>query len=405
MLNKTLLLIGTFDSKGEEYAYLKELAINKGLNVITMDFGVMGDPRGIESDIPSSLVAEAGGSTLAQLRETKDRGNAMVVMSQGVKKIIPQLYEEGKIDGILGMGGTGGTSVISVGMKELPVGFPKVLVSTAASGNTSNIVGTKDISLIPSVVDVAGINQISRKIYKEALGSIYGMLTMEQEEQSTQAKTIGISMFGNTTECVEKCRNLLSNEEVLVFHCTGIGGKTMEDLVEDGLIKAVLDITTTEWADEIAGGVFSAGSSRLEAPGKKGIPHLIVPGCIDMVNFGAEESVPNKFKNRKLKVWNPSVTLMRTTPEENMELGKIFAEKANKAQGQVKFLIPTKGFSILDSEGNDFWWPKADKAFIASLRSNLREDIVIEEVDANINDDIFAEKATEMLTSMMEVVK
>jgi uncharacterized protein (UPF0261 family) len=279
-----------------------------------------------------------------------------------------------------------------------------VLVSTAASGDTRAIVDTKDITLIPSVVDVAGVNRISRKIYEQAAGAICGMVEMKQEHAQQDRPIVAITMFGNTTECVNRCRDQLTQlgYECLIFHCTGIGGKTMEGLIRDGMVTALLDITTTEWADELCGGVFTAGPHRLEAAGEVGIPHLIVPGCIDMVNFGAMDTVPEKYRDRQLVVWNPSVTLMRTNVEENHRLGEIFAEKANAAKGPVRFLIPGKGVSILDSEGNDFWWPEADQAMFASLKSRLRKDIPVTDTDTNINDPAFADHAVAQLLEMLK---
>jgi uncharacterized protein (UPF0261 family) len=331
----------------------------------------------------------------------------MTMMGQGAAKLVRSLYDAGRLDGIMGMGGTGGTAVISAAMRELPVGVPKVLVSTAASGDTRSFLGTRDITLIPSVVDVAGVNRISRRIFTEAAGAICGMVEMAGTASASEREErpiIAVTMFGNTTPCVDRCREMLTARgyEVLVFHCTGVGGETMENLVRDGLVTAVLDITTTEWADELCGGVFTAGPTRLEAPGQVGIPHLIVPGCVDMVNFGPRETVPQKYEGRLFYVWNPTVTLMRTTVEENAALGRIFAEKANRARGPVACLLPLRGVSILDSEGQIFWWPEADWAMFDALKVNLRPGMPVEVMDANINDSAFADRAVQMLVQMME---
>jgi uncharacterized protein (UPF0261 family) len=402
--NKTVLLLGSFDTKGEEYAYVEQLVLNRGHHVLKVDIGVMGEPTNTKVDIGADKVAEMVGETLISLRSQGDRGAAMTAMAKGASKLIRRLYEDGKFDGILGMGGTGGSSVISAAMRNLPIGVPKVLVSTAASGDTRAMIGTKDITLIPSVVDVAGINRISIKIFHQAVGAVCGMIEMPEEQEGETKPIIAISMFGNTTTSVNNCREQLTKlgYEVLVFHCTGTGGKTMEDLVDNGLIEAVLDMTTTEWADELCGGVFAAGPTRLDAPGKNGVPHLIVPGCIDMVNFGPEETVPDKYKDRKVHVWNPSITLMRTTPEENAEMGRIFAEKANRALGPVAIMYPNKGVSMLDSEDNDFWWPEADQAFLSNLKKHIRGDIEVEEWDANINDEVFSNGAVQKLLQMMK---
>lgn len=401
---KTILLLGALDTKEEEYGFVQRLIEVRGFRTLTVNFGVMGEPRRIRVDVPAATVAEAGGASLQELRTRQDRGQAMRVMGAGAARIVRQLYDEGKFDGILGMGGTGGSSVVSAAMQALPVGVPKVLVSTAASGNTEPYVGTRDITMIPSIVDVAGINRISHIVFSRAAGAVCGMVDIPLPEAADQKPLIAASMFGNTTPCVDRCRQLLSERdyEVLVFHATGSGGRVMEGLVEDGLFTAVLDITTTEWADELCGGVFSAGPNRLAAPGKAGIPHLIVPGCVDMVNFGGWDTVPEKYGGRRFYEWNPSVTLMRTTPEENAEMGRIFAERANQAQSPVAFLLPLRGVSMLDSEGKEFWWPEADRAMFEALKANLRPDIPVEEMDANINDPEFADRAVAMLLAMLD---
>ena len=400
----TVLMIGALDTKGEEYAFLRSLIEGRGHAVLAMNTGVMDDPRDIEPDVSSNEVAEAGGATLESLRTAADRGHAMKVMSEGVATLARTLFDEGRFDGAIGMGGTGGTSVITTGLRALPIGVPKVMVSTAASGDTSAYVGTRDITMIPSVVDVAGVNRISRQIFARAAGAICGMVEMPVPTPSTEKKLITASMFGNTTPCVDRARAALeaNGYEVLVFHATGPGGQTMESLVADGLVAGVLDITTTEWADEICGGVFSAGPARLDAPGQAGIPHLIVPGCVDMANFGPRDTVPDRFADRLFYEWNPSVTLMRTTPEENAQLGRIFAEKANAAEGPVALLFPLKGVSMLDSEGEIFWSPEADQALLAAVKETIRPSIPVVEMDDNINAPAFADRAVETLLSMME---
>jgi len=401
---KTVLLIGAFDTKGEEYAFVKGLIEARGHRVLTMDTSVIGEPRRIGVDIPAARVAEAGGATLEALRAGDDRGKAMAAMAAGAAVLVRELFVTGRFDGALGMGGSGGTAVIATALRTLPVGVPKVLVSTVASGDTRPFLGTRDITLLPSVVDVAGLNRISRPIFTEAAGAICGMLELQVEIPPDERPVVAVSMFGNTTQCVDRCRELLTARgyEVLVFHCTGTGGRTMEDLVDDHLVAAVLDITTTEWADELCGGVFSAGPTRLDAPGRVGIPHLIVPGCLDMVNFGPRETTPERYAGRLFSVWNPSVTLMRTTPPENAELGRIFAQKANHAGGPVGFLLPLGGLSILDSRGHEFWWPEADQALFDAITAGVRPGIPVETREENINDPAFADRAVELLLTMCE---
>ena len=400
---KIILLIGAFDVKGEDYNFVRKLIEKQGCKILTMNWGVFDDPKLFPIDISSNEVAKAGGADLAKLQRDKDRGAAMKAMAAGVAVLTRRLFEEKKFDGILGLGGSGGTSVITSGMREVPLGVPKVMVSTVASGDTSFFVGLKDITMIPSIVDVAGINLISEKILTQAAGAICGMVNLEYRSAGDQKPIIAATMFGQTTPVVNRCREILlaKGYEVLIFHASGVGGRTMESMVEEGLVYAVLDITTTEWADEIGGGILSAGKTRLDAPGKAGIPHLIVPGCIDMVNFGPPETVPDKYRNRTLYQSKPTTTLMRTNVEENARMGKIFAQKANASKGQVAFLFPLKGFSMVDSAGGPFWWPEADQAFMNEVKKNLRPGIKIVELDCHINDEAFAQKSVEMLMELM----
>jgi uncharacterized protein (UPF0261 family) len=402
-MSRTILLIGAFDVKGGEYDFVKKLIEAQGCKVLTMNFGVLGKMNLFHIDIDNAEVARAGGGDINQLQKDKDRGVAMKVMSKGVTVLCEKLYKEGKFDGVLGMGGSGGTSVITSGMRALPIGVPKVIVSTVASGNTSVYVDVKDVIMVPSIVDVAGVNQISEKIFKEAAGAICGMVKMDYNPSRDQKPIIAATMFGNTTPCVDRCRDSLIGKgyEVLVFHCTGTGGRTMEGLVDEGLVYAVLDITTTEWADELCGGIWSAGDSRLDAPGKAGIPHLIVPGCVDMVNFGPKNTIPEKYKDRICFEWNPSVTLMRSNIEENSKMGEIFAQKANASKGRIAFLLPLKGVSMLDSEGGVFWWPEADRAMFDAIKKNVKSGIQVVEINCNINDEAFSQKAVEMLMELM----
>lgn len=399
---KTVVILGSMDTKGEEFAYVKRLIEAHGINTLVVDCGVLGEPK-LNPDVAHEELAEAGGKSLSELLEKKDRGEAMEVMSKGAAIVVGRLYKEGKLDGIIGMGGSGGTAVATAGMRALPVGVPKVMVSTVASGDVEPYVSTRDITMIPSVVDVAGLNPISREIFANAAGAIAGMVKTEAEKAKEEKPLIAATMFGNTTPCVDRARQKMEEAgyEVLVFHCTGTGGRTMEALIDDGFIAGVLDITTTEWADELVGGVFSAGPTRLDAAARAGIPQVIAPGCVDMVNFGAMDTVPEKFKGRKFYQWNPNVTLMRTTPEENAEMGRIFASKANASKGPVVFMLPLKGVSMLDLEGQVFYWPEANQAIFDAIKQNVREDIPVIEMDVEINDDSFADRAAQELLNML----
>lgn len=407
MSEPRILIIGAFDTKGEEHAFLRERILEQGCEVLTMNFGVMGTTTAFEVDIESWDVASSGGEALAALQELGDRGAAMKIMAYGAAYQAEKLYKEGKIDGVIGMGGGGGTSVISAAMRALPLEIPKVCVSTMAGGDVSAFVGVSNLTMIPAIVDVAGLNRISRTIFTQAAGAICGMVRAKTPEVASDKPLIAASMFGNTTDCVTACQEALEKRgyEVLIFHATGAGGKTMESLADQQLLTGVLDITTTEWADEVCGGVLSAGPDRLSAPGRNGIPHLVVPGCVDMANFGPIETVPAEFREsgRNLYEWNPAVTLMRTSIEENRRMGEIFAEKLNAATGPAAVLLPLGGVSILDGEGERFCDREADQAMFEALKSNLREGIPVEEIDANINDPEFAKRAVEMMLELMSV--
>ncbi len=402
-MKKTIAIVGALDTKGQEFAFLKAEIEKRGCATLVVDTGVLGEAV-IKPDVSRARVAQAGGSSLSQLVKRKDRGESMAVMTKGVAEIARELYESGQIDGIISMGGGGGTVIGTSAMRALPVGFPKLMVSTLASGDTAAYVGTTDITMMPSVVDVAGVNRISRRIYANAAGAICGMVVGELET-GEEKPLIAASMFGNTTIAVDHARQIMESKgyEVLVFHATGTGGRTMEALVADDYIAGVLDITTTEWADEICGGVLSAGPHRLEAAAKAGIPQVVVPGCIDMCNFWARDTVPEKYQERTFYEWNPNVTLMRTTPEENQQMGRIFAEKLNAATGPVEVLIPIKGFSQIDLEGQPFYWPEANQAFISALKEELRQDIPVRELDYDINDPEFSRQVAETLLAMLEI--
>ncbi len=401
-MKKTIAIIGALDTKGQEFAFLKSEIEKRGCATLVVDTGVLGEAV-FEPDVSREQVALAGGSNLSQLIERKERGEAMAVMTKGVAEIARELYEGKRIDGMISMGGGGGTVIGTSAMRSLPVGFPKLMVSTLASGDTAPYVSTTDITMMPSVVDVAGVNRISRRIYTNAAGAICGMV-LGEIEAGDDKPLIAASMFGNTTTAVDHARQIMESKgyEVLVFHATGTGGQTMEALVADDYISGVLDITTTEWADEVCGGVFSAGTQRLEAAARAGIPQVVVPGCIDMCNFWARDTVPERYAGRTFYEWNPNVTLMRTTPEENQRMGKIFAEKLSAASGPVAVLIPLKGFSQLDLEGQPFYWPETIRAFITALRGDLRQDIPVTELDYDINAPEFSRQAAETLLAMLD---
>jgi uncharacterized protein (UPF0261 family) len=406
---QTICVLGAFDTKGEDHAFLREEILRRGHQVLTVNIGILATTALFPVDVETDVVLKTAGFDLEEIRVRRDKAEAMKALDQGVPKLVQELHDQRKFDGIIGMGGSGGSAIIASAMRALSIGVPKVLVSSVASGDVSFYVRGKDITVIPSIVDVAGLNRISRLIYSRAAGAICGMVECAPPKASEDRPIITASMFGNTTECVNACAKSLKARgfEVLVFHATGAGGRAMETLVADGLVEAVLDITTTEWADELCHGVFSAGPERLDAPGKRGIPHLIVPGCVDMANFGAPSTVPEEYRkaNRLFYEWNPSVTLMRTNAAENRRIGEIFARKANAATGPVAFLVPKRGVSMLDADGQMFCDREADQAMIDGIKANLKPTIPFVEVDLNINDAAFAAKAVSMMLELIHQKK
>lgn len=401
---KTIAIAGTFDSKGAEFSYVKELIEGLGVNTFTIHTGVF-EPE-FAPDVSNGEIAKAAGYDIKAIADKKDRAWATEVLSIGMEKLLPQLYKEGKFDGIISFGGSGGTSLVTPAMRALPIGVPKVMVSTMASGNTSQYVGTSDIVMMPSVVDVSGLNSISTTIFQNAVFAIVGMVTNEMKKVQGEKPLIGATMFGVTTPCINAAKSYLEQRgyEVLVFHATGIGGRSMEDLINAGFIKGVLDLTTTEWCDEVVGGVLNAGPHRLEAAALNHIPQVVSVGAVDMVNFGPFDTVPPQFAHRNLYKHNPTVTLMRTTVEENKEIGSRIAEKLNMATGKTALFLPLKGVSLIDAEGQPFFGPEEDAALFDTLKNSVNRDVVeIIEMDAAINDVAFAEAAAQKLIDFMKI--
>lgn len=398
---KTVLLIGTLDTKGEEYAFVRDMIQARGVNTLVMDIGTIGTPA-FTADIPADEVAKRGGSWLAEIRERGDRGEAINVMLNGARALTREAFGAAQFDGVFGLGGGGGTAMITAAMRELPVGVPKVMVSTMASGNTAPYVDVKDITMMYSVVDIAGLNPLSRRILSNAAGAIVGMVNQEVAS-SDDRPLIAATMFGVTTPCVTAARERLeaAGYNVVVFHATGSGGRAMEGLIDDGWFAGVLDVTTTEWADEVVGGVLTAGPDRLGAAARKGIPQVVSVGALDMVNFGAPDTMPSKFSDRRLYRHNPSVTLMRTTPEECREIGGRIAAQLNRATGPTVVLLPKRGVSMIDREGQPFHDLEADEALFDALRTGLRKDIRVHELDAHVNDPEFAHALADELLALL----
>ncbi|SYX83350.1 Tm-1-like ATP-binding domain-containing protein [Paenibacillus alvei] len=400
---KTVAIVGTFDSKGEEFLYVKEILEGLGLNTLTIHSGVF-DPMFVP-DVSNEEVAGEVQADIHEIASKKDRALATEVLAQGMEKLIPRLYSEGKFDGILSFGGSGGTSIVTPGMRALPIGVPKIMVSTVASGNVAQYVGTSDIMMYPSIVDVSGLNSISTRIFTNAALAIAGMVKEEVAVTVEKKPLIAATMFGVTTPCVNHAREYLEKHgyEVVVFHATGAGGKTMERLIESHYFDGVLDLTTTEWCDELVGGVLNAGPHRLEAAVRAQVPQVVSAGALDMVNFGPFDSVPEQFRNRNFYKHNPTVTLMRTTVEENKELGKIIADKLNQAISPTVLMLPLKGVSALDVEGQPFYGTEEDKALFDTLRTRINKEAVeLIEINADINDEQFAIAAAQKLIELMK---
>ena len=400
---KTILIIGTLDTKGQELQFIRDLIKGRKHKTLLLDASVADDPQ-FPADISAVEVAKAGGSSLSALRKKGDRGAALEAMGNGAAKIAARVYAEKKIDGIIGIGGSGGTSVASTAMQAVPIGVPKVMLSTMAGGDVAPYVAGKDITMMYSVVDVAGLNRVSRRIFSNAAGAICGMV--EQPAMIGKDKPVIVaSMFGVTTPCVTAMQGTLEKAgyEVLVFHATGSGGRSMESLINDGEVVGVADATTTELCDELVGGVLSAGRERLDAAAQAGVPQVVSLGALDMVNFGGIESVPEKFRKRNLYVHNPQITLMRTTKGECAELGKIIADKLNKSKGPTALFIPLGGVSMIDAPGQVFYDPKADAALFEALENNINPNKVeIVKLDHNINDPEFADAMAQKLLSLLQ---
>lgn len=400
---KTIAIAGTFDTKGKEYLYVKELIESLGLSTLTIHTGVFEST--FEPDVSNEEVAQAVGWNINDIVSKKDRALATEVLSKGMEKLVPKLYEQGKFDGIISFGGSGGTSLVTPAMRALPIGVPKLMVSTVASGNTSQYVGTSDIVMMPSIVDVAGLNSISTKIFTNAVFAIVGMVKFENKKVLDKKPLVAATMFGVTTPCVTAAKEYMEERgyEVLVFHATGVGGRTMESLIEGGFIEGVLDLTTTEWADEIIGGVLNAGPNRLEAAAKHNIPQVVSVGALDMCNFGPYDTVSEKFTGRNLYKHNPTVTLMRTTVEENELIGRKIAEKLNMSKGQTILMLPLKGVSGIDAKDQPFYGEEEDKKLFDTLKELTNKDVVtIQEMNCNINDIEFAQRAAQNLIDLME---
>lgn len=399
-----ILVMGCFDTKGEVFAFLRDCIANQGEHVLLMDTGVMGTSPLVKADIRADEVAEAAGYTLEELRSRGDRGQAIEVMGKGAARLVAQMVADGGLKAAISMGGGGGTYIALTAFGEIPLGIPKLCLSTVASKDISRLVGHKDITLLASVVDIAGRNSIIDRLIAQAAEAIVAMARLEVDTSTDSRGRIAISMFGNTTACVNYCSNLLKERgyEVMAFHANGVGGQTMESLIREGCFIGVLDVTTTELADDLCDGVCSAGSGRLTAAAESGVPQVVVPGCLDMVNFAQPDTVPGRYKDRKLYSWAPNVTLMRTNEAENRELGKLLALKLNQSTAPVRILLPKKGLSQIDAEGGVFYSPVLDQVLFSAIRMHAAGPVEVIEMDTHINDEAFAEA---LVTNLLDVIR
>ncbi|MBX9678701.1 MAG: Tm-1-like ATP-binding domain-containing protein [Gemmataceae bacterium] len=400
-----VVLLGTFDTKGNEFRFVRDILNALDVATLTIDAGSQLPPT-FEPDVGREQVFKTAGTTMNAIVRAGDRGKAVETAAAGAAKLVAQLHQQGKVDGILGLGGSAGTVIATAAMRALPFGIPKLMVSTLASGQVKQYVGVRDILMMHSVVDISGLNRISRTVLSNAAHAMAGMVKHKPAvPEASERPLLAATMFGVTTPCVSAAQKTLEGAgfEMLVFHATGAGGLTMESFVRDGLVQGVFDITTTELADELVGGILSAGKDRLTAAAIKGIPQVISLGALDMVNFGPRDTVPEKFEDRRFYQHNTSVTLMRTTPEENDKLGKEIAEKASAASGPTAVLIPLRGVSAIDREGQPFWWPEADHALFQSIRNWIGPMVQLIELDLHINDPEFANQAAAMLQKLMRL--
>jgi uncharacterized protein (UPF0261 family) len=400
----TVVLVGTLDTKGYEYAYLADRIREQEVDVVLVDAGVLGEPLAAP-DVTRDEVAKAVGSDLEALVSAGDRGAAVETMARGAAEIVRRLYAEGRLDAIGGLGGSGGSALVTHAMRALPIGVPKLMVSTVASGDTSPYVGSVDVTMMYSVVDISGINQISARIMSNAAGALAGMARATVPPLGQERPLIVASMFGVTTPAVTAARERLEDlgYEVLVFHQTGAGGGSLEELIKAGYVVGALDLTTTEFCDLVVGGVLQAVPDRLESAGRTGIPQVVSVGALDMVNFGPLDTVPDRFSDRNLYVHNPTITLMRTTPDECREIARVIASKLNTATGPTELFLPLRGVSAIAVEGGVFYEPEADEALFETLRLEVDPGVVrLVEIDADVNAPEFALAMADRLHELVE---
>jgi uncharacterized protein (UPF0261 family) len=406
-MKKNIALIGTLDTKGEESLYIKNLLEKNNYRVITIDMGT--GARGklvFPPDYSREEVAKAGGSNMKEilsLGETGQENRIMDIMSEGTIRICQRLYESGKLAGIISLGGTMGTNMGTKVMRTLPFGVPKVMLSTIASGDTRPYIGTKDIVLIPSIADIAGLNRITETTLTLAAGAVMGMAAAGKVKASKKP-LIGITTLGGTTNCALQVKKQLEGKgyEAVIFHANGSGGRAMEEMIEQGLIQGVFDLSTNEVVDHLYQGWCDAGPTRLEGAGRKGTPQLIAPGNIDHIVYSSPDKIPERFKHQYIHVHGTGINVLRTKKKEMIEVAKVMAEKLNNAKGKTAVILPLQGLSILDRVEKEFDDPEANFAFFKTLKQNLKPELEVKEVNAHITDSLFGDQAAEMLYKLMK---
>lgn len=398
----SVYLLATLDTKAAEAALVRDRLRALGVDVTVVDTGCIGEAA-YPGDVTREQVFAAAGASLESLRQRRDRGAAVTQAAAGAAALVRAAFDQGRVDGVLALGGSAGTTIGTSAMRALPLGVPKLMVSTLGSGQVRQYVGDKDILMFNSVVDIAGINRISRSVLNNAAAAMAGMVLDRAADCQDDRPLVAATMFGVTTPCVQRARAVLEEAgyEVLVFHATGNGGQAMESLIAEGIIAGVLDITTTELADELVGGILSAGPDRLTAAAQRGVPQVVSVGATDMVNFGPPDTVPERFRERKFYQHNPTVTLMRTTAEENAKLGEEIGRKVAASRGPAAILLPQRGVSAIDRAGEAFDDPAARRALLDAVRRHGGQ-IELLDLDLHINDAPFAETAAHKLIELMK---
>jgi uncharacterized protein (UPF0261 family) len=396
-MQKAVVCIATLDTKGLEIQYIRDIIEQRGHRVVLIDDGILGEPT-VNADISREEVAKAAGTTLEEVKALGNETRAVEMMTKGLGKILVDLYQSRKLDGVISIGGGMGTSMATTAMKELPLGVPKLVVSTkvAHSGVAKEYMGTKDITMVSSVADIAGLNRLTRKIAANAAGAIIGMVETNEVKVGNKPLVV-MTMNGTTTRCGSKVMSILEDYqfEVIVFHSIGVGGRALEEFVKSEPVRGVIELGLNEIGNELFGGLATAGPRRLEAAGERGILQIVTPASVDFINFLGPETVPPKFKDRRMVFHNPQATAIRLNDNEMRSLAETVARKLNSARGPVKILIPIRGFSSWDQEGKGFFDPQVDRIFVDSLKEKLNRSIMVSEIDAHINDDRFIDVLVE----------